>query len=344
MATQLYVNRPGGVLAKFKDGEVKQLKYGDPVDVDRLADHVDPRRFADTTQRVASASPELDAHRRAALAENGQVNSSSSTIPGNYLELDEDTAAQLVSNLGNRPEEQAALVKHEILFGGNRRKVIDAAGDYARDFALAALGGSPNKEVLETGMPESASAGVPTRGLGDPDQFRDDKRAADAMQARAASAARGLTPGPSGDPDRGFGTITDPSLRTSADEGGADSSNPGDTEAQLAALQARNEELERQLTEEREKGQAAGQVQRTDLTPEEQEALAARTNDGGSNGGEGAEATDWSDFNHNDLKAYIDQHDLAVPKNKGTEETVGLIREIDGHDKPQTPPASKASS
>lgn len=133
----LYVNKPGGVIVHLKDGTATNLAYGDKVDEDALADHVDVKEFADGKQR--KPDPEelevLEAHRRAALAEGGQVNSSSSPVPGNYSDLDEDDAAQLVESLKNYPAQQAEVIKHEILFGGNRQKVLDAAGDYANKVA-----------------------------------------------------------------------------------------------------------------------------------------------------------------------------------------------------------------
>src|SRR4051812_23059555 len=111
MANQLYVNVPGSVIVHLKDGTSKHLHYGDRWP-ENVADYVDPKQFADTTpRRPETMNEELarDAHRRAAQAENGQVNSSSSPVPGNYAELDEDAAAQLVANLVAYPGSQALV-------------------------------------------------------------------------------------------------------------------------------------------------------------------------------------------------------------------------------------------
>lgn len=132
MATQ-YVNAPGGVIVHLNDGTSKSLEYGDEVP-ENLADYVDASAWSDGTKRKPDIIEQqnAEASRRAALAENGQVNSSSSPVPSNYSELDEDAAAQLVANLARYPEQQAAVIQHEQLFGGNRQKVLDAAGDYAK--------------------------------------------------------------------------------------------------------------------------------------------------------------------------------------------------------------------
>lgn len=148
MAEQLYVNKPGSVIVQMKDGTSRQLLYGDPVPVDEVADHQNPKDWADTQKRKPDAD-ELaiqDAHRRAALSEGGQVNSSSSPVPSNYTDLDEEAASQLVANLGPYPELQAAVIKHELAFGGNRQKVIDAAGDYAKEAAGLLLDAATDAE------------------------------------------------------------------------------------------------------------------------------------------------------------------------------------------------------
>lgn len=136
MTQTLYVNKPGGVIVQLKDGTSKHLTYGDPIP-DNLADHQDASKVADTQKRKPDADEQAvaDAHRRAALAENGQVNSSSSPVPSNYSDLEEDAAVQLVANLASYPEAQAVVLRHEIAFGGNRQKVLDAAGEYARKAA-----------------------------------------------------------------------------------------------------------------------------------------------------------------------------------------------------------------
>lgn len=153
MADQLYVNKPGGVIVHFKDGTSHNLSYGDPVPADEVADYVDVKTFADGQKRKPDAVElqVMESHRRAALAENGQVNSSSSPVPSNYSDLDEDGAAQLVANLEPYPDLQAAVIKHELAFGGNRQKVIDAASDYAKETAGLLIDGEPDTVKDPTG-------------------------------------------------------------------------------------------------------------------------------------------------------------------------------------------------
>lgn len=186
MAETLYVNKPGGVIAHLQDGTSKNLKYGDRVPTDELADYVDPKTFADGKQRVAVQDLEAEAHRRAAIeAEAGQVNSSSSPVPSNYSELDEDAAAQFVEQLAAYPGQQSEVVRHEILFGGNRQKVIDAAGEYAKHAAQARIdaAGEERTEVQEY----DTDADVEDLG-GDPLQGTDREAAAARIQERAAAS------------------------------------------------------------------------------------------------------------------------------------------------------------
>jgi hypothetical protein len=174
----LYVNKPGGVIVQTKAGGSVPLAYGAVVPVDQLKDHVDPSTFSDSKPRLAAADLVADAHRRAALAENGQVNSSSSPVPGNYNDLDEDTAARLVQNLAAYPEGQLAILKHEVAFKGGRQKVIDAAGEFARQHVLSFQ--APEMGTVEG--PLVTGTGDPTRG-GVP---ADREALAQQIQARAA--------------------------------------------------------------------------------------------------------------------------------------------------------------
>jgi hypothetical protein len=217
MAETLYVNKPGGVIAHQTDGTSVNLKYGDRVPVDDLADYVDPKTFADGKQRVAVDAAEADAHRRAAIeAEAGQVNSSSSPVPSNYSELDEDAAAQFVEQLAAYPGQQSEVVRHEILFGGNRQKVIDAAGEYAKHAASARIDAAGDERTDLADI--DADADREDLG-GDPLQGTDREAVAERIQERAAasvgkkqktrsrSRSRSQTPPPSGsDAEEGEGT------------------------------------------------------------------------------------------------------------------------------------------
>lgn len=161
-----YVNKPGGVIVHLKDGTSANLAYGDKVPEDNIADHVDIKTFSDGKARKPEVDPAVEANRRAALAENGQVNSSSSPVPGNYSELDEDAAAQLVTNLAAYPEQQATVLQHEIAFGGNRQKVVDAASDYAKE--AAGLRNDARGEFVEGNQGEDLIEKDPVVPLSDP--------------------------------------------------------------------------------------------------------------------------------------------------------------------------------
>ncbi len=293
--TKLYVNMPGGVIAKLADGTSESFKYGDPVSASMFAEHVNVTTFADGRPRVAVESQELDAHRRVALAENGQINSSSSPVPGNYSDLDEDGAAQLMRNLARFPEQQVAILKHEILFGGNRQKVMDAAGASAQVAVAMQLAAIPEAAaVMGTAVGDSVAP------LGDPDMggfARDDDEAATRMQERHAAQLR----------------RTPPPMSAGDDE-------PADQSAAIRVLQERLAAAESALA-----------------------ASNDRKNDGSSNGEPSSDATSWDDYSYDDLKSYITQHELPVAKNVSHEDMLAGIKNVDGHENPQTPPASKTS-
>lgn len=135
----LYVSKPGGVIVHLSDGSQEHLQYGDIVDVDNLAEyqheHLAP--FTDDKPRdVSAASLEQQntlkqANANAARADQGQVNSTSDPVPGNYAELDEDEAVALVNSLDPFPSIQARIGLHEAVNYG-RQKVIDALSDVAK--------------------------------------------------------------------------------------------------------------------------------------------------------------------------------------------------------------------
>lgn len=74
------------------------------------------------------------------------------------------------------------------------------------------------------------------------------------------------------------------------------------------------------------------------LTPPEPTAYDPATR--GSDTPDGGEASDYSAFSYDQLKGYVDQHNLDVAKNQSKENLVQDIAAQPGHDKPQTPPAS----
>lgn len=138
-----YVNKPGGVLVHLDDGTVQHVPYGNPLPknmsdgqaavADRFSSTSSPKPESDVRAEVAARAQE-----NAALAEGGQVGSSSSPVPGNYSELDTPGASRFVASLSNFPKEQAAVVVHEML-NANRHEVVDAAGDEAKEIAEALI-------------------------------------------------------------------------------------------------------------------------------------------------------------------------------------------------------------
>lgn len=158
---QRYVKLPGGVILHMKDGTSGYLGYGQPVDESQVAEHqlegLD--QFTDGTPRVADfeRDQELDAIRRTAEAEAGHPGSSSSPVPGNYSELDEEDAANLVRHLSVDPGQQATVIVHELLHGA-RLKVIDAAPDAVVAEAKLRIEGGGDEVQRLYGQPAGADA------------------------------------------------------------------------------------------------------------------------------------------------------------------------------------------
>lgn len=190
MTDTVYVNKPGGVIVNLKDGSSAHLAYGKQVPVGDLASYENAAGWSDETPRIAQLSAELEqeAHRRAALAEGGQVNSGSSSVPGNYNELDEDGAAVLVAGLARYPEQQASVIEHEILFGGGRVKVLDAATEFAKGAAYARLA-QRVPALAKQGFGSENPLSKPFTGFGDPTRSPGDDTVTEQFAARADAQA-----------------------------------------------------------------------------------------------------------------------------------------------------------
>lgn len=158
---QRYVKLPGGAIVHMKDGTSKYHEYGQPVDELQVAEHQLPSLdgFTDDVPRVADFArhQELEAIKRTAEAEAGHPGSSSSPVPGNYSELDEEDAANLVRHLSVDPGQQATVIVHELLHGA-RRKVVDAAPEAVVAEAQLRIEGGGDEVQRLYGPPAGADA------------------------------------------------------------------------------------------------------------------------------------------------------------------------------------------
>lgn len=129
------VKHPGGVILHHADGISEYYAYGSEVDPDQLADYQRDTlgQYTDDNDRTAY-QVERQAHKNAAFADSGQINSTSDPVPGNYGDLSEEEAAQLVMAI-NDQQVQARLLLHERLHGGSRQMVIDAGSPLATAIA-----------------------------------------------------------------------------------------------------------------------------------------------------------------------------------------------------------------
>jgi hypothetical protein len=140
MANTVYIDKPGGVLLHHEDGQVKYAEYGEEIDPSILTDYQRKTLKQVTSDSPRSESPGdrqvKEAHRAAVDADLGQVNSTTSPIPSNYHELDEDGAIALINALKGFPSVQAKIALYErVNFG--REKVLDAVSDEAQELADA---------------------------------------------------------------------------------------------------------------------------------------------------------------------------------------------------------------
>lgn len=137
-----YVKFPGGVILQHKDGGAESYEYGQLVDRSLLSEgqllHVD--RFVTTDESIARpggpANLDQSANLRAAIADSGQVQGTSSPIPGNYDQLSESEATRFIMTLENHPSQQAVVLAYEKAHA-NRRSVVDACTEAAQIDAKA---------------------------------------------------------------------------------------------------------------------------------------------------------------------------------------------------------------
>lgn len=223
-----YITHPGGVILDLDDGSKYHAPYG--ADLDNLgegrvmAGHQEQyaSRWSDGEKRTNPVADQMAAaHRRAALAENGQPNSTSSPVPGNYSELDEAGAVAVVRALENYPHAQAAILVHERVNKG-RRIVEDAGSELARAIAAeqienleGVVGPSdepdePFEQELHTTGPDAGktvevdAAALQTPALAD-GPLREDNEA----QARAEEGLPLSQAAPAGVVDAGSGEVTE---------------------------------------------------------------------------------------------------------------------------------------
>lgn len=198
------VKHPGGVILHLQDGSAEYFGYGTEVDEDRLADYQKDTlgNYTDDKDRSGyRRDQETAAHKNAAFADSGQINSTSDPVPGNYGELSEEDAAQLLLAMQGDPQIQARLLLHERVACGSRQMVIDAGSPLATAIA----------ETLFKHMEDNSTGGGTARFDQTPvvDRERQVEREAKAHEAKAAksggasksSASKssgGQTPSPSG--------------------------------------------------------------------------------------------------------------------------------------------------
>jgi hypothetical protein len=138
-----YITRPGGTIVALADGSKELRAYGDAVYADEISE-VQARNWESftTDQKLREAGPSdiavADAHRRAVLAEAGQVNSTSSAVPGNYHDLDENGVLALFRAVEQWPGIQAQLYIHEKMNLG-REKILASVRDEAKNVGDAIL-------------------------------------------------------------------------------------------------------------------------------------------------------------------------------------------------------------
>jgi hypothetical protein len=337
-----YVNKPGGVIVHLPDGTSEVKNYGDPIEPGDVAHYVDINAFSDSTPRVSSTDQALDrardAARTAGLADGREVNSSASPVPSNYGDLDEDGAGLVVANLARFPEQQAAVIKHEILFGGNRRKVVDAAGEYAVLSANAQIAALLDTQKAQESPPTADKQGVTSPG--DPllGSFAGESAEhAAAYQARAA-VALGAEALKSGEAPSLATPPTQPPTRLSE----APPANPSYPEGRTAEQILEAEKAARDALDEKdaEIAQLRAQLESPSAAPagvpsdrhggEAPVQDAPESFDGDGPGSEGY-------YTKDDLAKYAEQHQVeGVSKSAPRDEQLKALKAA-GHDKPQTP-------
>ena len=357
--TTLYENRPGGTIVHFEGGGGEHVPYGTAYTgkyaPEKLSSTVRSglESHADSTPRHSQEDAQLalarDAHRRAAVeGENGQVNSSQSPVPGNYNELDEDGAALLVMNLARYPEQQASVVMHEILYGGNRRKVIDAAGEYAHVAAqsrIAALLSSQRPGDMTQPGPPVANPGDPGIDAGKAATNVDfERRAAVTLGAQQIKDALGGKAG-------GVAGIDPPEPQFGGDGTPADEAAHDQTDQRLAERERLLDERQAQLDEMEERlriqlehpagaatvtaGTVDANVNASASIPGDRRSEPDGGEAYGFDGKKGPNSKGY--FTNDDLDKYAEQHDVEGVREAGNRQEKLDALKAAGHDKPETP-------
>jgi hypothetical protein len=353
----LYSNRPGGTIAHTKDGTAKLFKYGEEVKQEELAEHVDASTFADDQPRLSQTDISLEQAREAARrspgAEGGQVNSSQSPVPGNYSDFDEDSAALLVLHLSRYPEQQAEVIKHEILFGGNRQKVIDAAGSYAVTSAHARIAAllDTQKDPQGADLIETA----PVTSPGDPGALPGDPGRTARLE-QLADVTLGGDAVKSGSPPPTSGSIEQPNIGERGPVSGSPSSADIDRmlaerEQELEVAQADVERLRGQVENpsgdpavtssgsgrRSSRGQARGDIgPATDANEATGPEAGTGQPFGEARGFEGDGPGTDSYYTNDDLRTYAQQHDVEVGQSDNRGQLLKKLASA-GHNEPQTP-------
>jgi hypothetical protein len=172
MAKKVYINVPGGAILNMADGESVVHAYGQEVDVEAVTDGQREHLPAITTTRrpTGEVPGPQEAQLAAALADAGQINSTSSPIPGNYGELTEDQAVRFIQSVDDASS-QSVIIAFEI--GNlNRQKVIDAAPRAAREEAEVRALIAEHEAGIALERPQPDLSGTP-RG-GDEDDVQPD--------------------------------------------------------------------------------------------------------------------------------------------------------------------------
>lgn len=328
----LYESRPGGTIVRLADGTATQATYGQAYVGDLAPEKLDPQvaaeltSHADATPRISAQDQGLaaarDAHQRAALNEGGQPGSSQSPVPGNYSELDEDGASRLVSMLDGYPEQQASVVMHEILYAGNRRKVVDAAGDYARVAAMSRIAALTPAQAPAN---PADGVGAPVTSPGDPgiqDQTGTLPRSVRPFDQRVA-AALGVNALRQG---------VEAQVAAAAEAPAPEDGPRNLTRDEVAGLRAENADLNARLAA-LESTLATADVDRSD---DVQNGEPAAGFDGAEPDKGSASEGYWT---NQELKNYAAQHEVDV-SGAGNREQLKARLAAGGHAAPQTPKPS----
>ena len=225
-----YSNKPGGVFVHVQDEAgtaigTQHVKYGE-----KLPDNMTPgqAKVAERFSTTDSPKPESDPHYLPGAVGSSTIAADEVLLLDLWGKLDEQGAVRFIASLKDFPKDQAAVVVHEQL-GANRREVIDAASDEAKNIAEELLTQQATEEARLEAAATGTGSGTPTPATADTSALEEQ---IEELRGQVEALKQGEITGtaPEVDPE----DYTEAELRDMAEKAGVEDVKSGDNKSEIA--------------------------------------------------------------------------------------------------------------